>query len=344
LNYYEILGVPKNASKSDIKKAFRQKAKLCHPDINPGDRATEAKFKEINTAYEVLNNYQKRSKYDQIIDIEKNKFVKYHDLNQKESNKNIIHLIEGQTFHLNLFHKILIPTLLFLLLFFSIKVYYKYYFNVDNQSIKNVPGRISKGVSNSNLKETPDVEFNKIAIDESELMQNGNIIYRYDDNTLYFLNIVDGAGPQDGFALQKSTDNGYTWDIITDLAIFQSGVCGLRFVSDEVGFILAKSLDGKSGILFRTDNSGVTFNQIEFPKVLVPSDDGEIQVGDNTFELDDKYFDTPELPNKSDSGLSITMTTGISDLGSYSGYKAFFESTDNGLTWEYIIKAQTNDY
>ena len=64
-DYYEILGVEKNASETDIKKAFRKQAKQYHPDVNPGDKSAEAKFKEVNEAYDILSDSQKRSRYDQ---------------------------------------------------------------------------------------------------------------------------------------------------------------------------------------------------------------------------------------------------------------------------------------
>jgi DnaJ-class molecular chaperone len=63
-DYYKILGVAKMASAEDIKKAFRKLARKYHPDVNPGDKAAEAKFKEINEAYEVLSDPDKRHKYD----------------------------------------------------------------------------------------------------------------------------------------------------------------------------------------------------------------------------------------------------------------------------------------
>jgi molecular chaperone DnaJ len=64
-DYYEILGVEKNATEDDIKKAFRKMALKYHPDKNPGDKQAEEKFKEINEAYQVLSDPQKRSQYDQ---------------------------------------------------------------------------------------------------------------------------------------------------------------------------------------------------------------------------------------------------------------------------------------
>lgn len=64
-DYYEVLGVDKNASEDDIKKAFRKGAKRYHPDINPGDKVAEEKFKEINEAYEVLSDKDKKARYDQ---------------------------------------------------------------------------------------------------------------------------------------------------------------------------------------------------------------------------------------------------------------------------------------
>ena len=64
-DYYEVLGVPKTASDDDIKSAFRKMAKQYHPDLHPDDKEAEAKFKEVNEAYEVLSNADKRAKYDQ---------------------------------------------------------------------------------------------------------------------------------------------------------------------------------------------------------------------------------------------------------------------------------------
>jgi len=63
-NYYDIMGVPRNASEKDIRKTYRRLARQHHPDVNPGDKAAEARFKEINAAYEVLSDTEKRRKYD----------------------------------------------------------------------------------------------------------------------------------------------------------------------------------------------------------------------------------------------------------------------------------------
>jgi curved DNA-binding protein len=65
-DYYEILGVPREANDDDIKKAFRKLARQYHPDVAKDKKAGEERFKEINEAYEVLSDPQKRSKYDQL--------------------------------------------------------------------------------------------------------------------------------------------------------------------------------------------------------------------------------------------------------------------------------------
>src|ERR1700731_1402126 len=65
-DYYATLGVNKSSTEKEIKQAFRKLARKHHPDVNPGDKAAESRFKEINEAYEVLGDASKRKKYDEL--------------------------------------------------------------------------------------------------------------------------------------------------------------------------------------------------------------------------------------------------------------------------------------
>ena len=65
-DYYATLGVPKTATEKEIKQAFRKMARKYHPDVNPGDKSAEARFKEVNEAYEVVGDPEKRKKYDEL--------------------------------------------------------------------------------------------------------------------------------------------------------------------------------------------------------------------------------------------------------------------------------------
>src|SRR5437899_13030058 len=64
-DYYELLGVARKASAKDIRAAFRKLARKYHPDLNPGDKASEEKFKQLQEAYDVLSDSKKRQMYDQ---------------------------------------------------------------------------------------------------------------------------------------------------------------------------------------------------------------------------------------------------------------------------------------
>ena len=64
-DYYEVLGVDKSASEDEIKRAYKKMARKYHPDLNPDNKEAEEKFKEVNEAYEVLSDSDKKARYDQ---------------------------------------------------------------------------------------------------------------------------------------------------------------------------------------------------------------------------------------------------------------------------------------
>lgn len=84
MNYYEILGVEKNAKASEIKLKYRKLAMKYHPDKNPNDKEAEEKFKKISEAYEVIGNEEKRKEYDKKL----NKSFENKDFGKFENNKN----------------------------------------------------------------------------------------------------------------------------------------------------------------------------------------------------------------------------------------------------------------
>src|SRR6204780_2957960 len=65
-DYYETLSVPRTASEDDIRKAYRKLARKYHPDLNPGDKAAEDRFKNVQEAYDILSEPKKREMYDQV--------------------------------------------------------------------------------------------------------------------------------------------------------------------------------------------------------------------------------------------------------------------------------------
>ncbi|MBO4739170.1 MAG: molecular chaperone DnaJ [Bacteroidales bacterium] len=96
-DYYEVLGVAKNATEQEIKKAYRQKAIQYHPDKNPGDKEAEEKFKEAAEAYEVLSNADKRARYDKYghAGMSASGFSGFQDMNMEDLFSHMGSIFEG---------------------------------------------------------------------------------------------------------------------------------------------------------------------------------------------------------------------------------------------------------
>jgi curved DNA-binding protein len=88
-NYYEILGVAKDASSEEIKKAFRRLARRYHPDLNPGDKNAEEQFKDINEAYEILSDDTRRSQYEQFSRLWQQKNFTQRTINRNGNNRSV---------------------------------------------------------------------------------------------------------------------------------------------------------------------------------------------------------------------------------------------------------------
>ena len=112
-DYYEVLGIQRSASEDEIKKAYRKLAKQYHPDLNPGNAEAEQKFKEVNEAYEVLSDANKKARYDQLSrQKESTSLVKREQTQRLEQNEANIKLAEAalNLAKLNLSYTVIVAT------------------------------------------------------------------------------------------------------------------------------------------------------------------------------------------------------------------------------------------
>lgn len=158
--------------------------------------------------------------------------------------------------------------------------------------------------------------------------ENTNDEFYLSDKVGYRLEVVAAACGSRAYSLNSTSDGGATWNVINeDPFSGRLGVAaGITFLNDKLGFLCLSHSGGAYGELYRTEDGGLSYEQISLPKVEVEELPG--------YDI----FDLPGMPYEKDGKLNIEVGQG-SD-GDYGTYKALYQSNDQGKTWEYITNVE----
>ncbi|GAA0702177.1 hypothetical protein GCM10008904_08620 [Paraclostridium ghonii] len=143
----------------------------------------------------------------------------------------------------------------------------------------------------------------------------------------YKLNFVDKAAGSTLYSLSKTIDGGTTWKVINENPFngVIGSIGGIKFIDEKIGFLVAINPSGAEGLLYRTDDGGISFKEVDYPKHEVKLNTGGVI----------NPFDTPTVPYEKDNILNMMVEQGGD--GDYNGNtNALYQSKDKGETWEFI--------
>ncbi|GKX67548.1 WD40/YVTN/BNR-like repeat-containing protein [Inconstantimicrobium mannanitabidum] len=191
---------------------------------------------------------------------------------------------------------------------------------VPGKENTDIPVRyiLSESLENIRPKEFKDVS-KKSSDNANEFYISNKVGYRLD--------VAASAAGSKSYSLNKTSDGGITWNAINDDPFCGSTgeASGISFLNDKLGFICISRNGGKEGMLYRTEDGGLSYKKVDFPKIDVKLDNGQKS----------DPFDLPEIPNEKDGKLNVLIGQGLD--GDYNGAcKALYQSKDQGRTWEYV--------
>jgi len=147
----------------------------------------------------------------------------------------------------------------------------------------------------------------------------------------YRLEVTGAALGSRAYALTQTTDGGGTWKTINEdpFSGRTGAAAGITFLNDKLGFLCLSHSGGSVGQLYRTEDGGISYKEVNFPEVKVSLSSGETYTP----------FDFPGMPYEKDGTINVLVGQG-SDGDHNGGSKALYQSTDKGITWKYIKEAE----
>lgn len=162
---------------------------------------------------------------------------------------------------------------------------------------------------------------------EQKVLSNSQEQFYLSKKVGYKLNLVDKALGSSFYSLSKTIDAGKIWEVINEDPFNGTvgSISGIKFINDKIGFIATKNPSGTEGLLYRTDDGGLSFKVVDYPKYEVKLNNGQVI----------NPFDTPILPYEKDGILN--MTVGQGSDGDYNGNtNVLYKSKDEGKTWDFV--------